>query len=382
MRFGIRSRIIGELKDFKENYNIKNARDLEIKKFKDPRRVEIYSKYQLSNSEKDMIDELYLKNYGEKIPYIWHQHYSAFSGRFDVNYFPELLYIPEMQRFLNPWTEYCKTVSDKNLFSEIADSGNVLTPTTIVSCSKNMFRNSKYEMITKEKAALEICGLKEVFIKPTVDTSSGKNCIICHINSIEEALFIFDKMGMDFAIQERLKCHESISRIYANSVNTFRIITYRWKDDILRTPSVLRIGKGGSYLDNAHAGGIFIAIEDDGTLHDTAYTEFRETYKEHPDTKLKFRDYKIDLFPRIIEAAIRMHQMIPQIGIIHWDFTLNEDGEPVVLEANVRAGGIWLCQMSHGKGPFGDKTSEILQWISFMKKQNTRNRLLYPFGKQ
>ncbi|MBR4501426.1 MAG: hypothetical protein IKP22_05985 [Clostridia bacterium] len=72
--------------------------------------------------------------------------------------------------------------------------------------------------------------------------------------------------------------------------------------------------------------------------------------------------------------------MIPQIGIIHWDFTIDKNGNPVVLEADTREVGIWISEMSHGKGPFGDKTEEILQWIRFMKKTDARERHLYPFG--
>ncbi|MBR4501425.1 MAG: hypothetical protein IKP22_05980 [Clostridia bacterium] len=134
-------------------------------------------------------------------------------------------------------------------------------------------------------------------MKPTVDTGSEKDCMLCQIKTKEDAFALFAKMGMDFTVQERLECHDSLTKIYANSVNTFRVITYRWKEAILWTPPVLRIRKGGSHLDNAHAGGIFVAVDDDGKLHDTVYTEFKETYKQHPDTKTEFKNYRIDLFP-------------------------------------------------------------------------------------
>ena len=48
-------------------------------------------------------------------------------------------------------------------------------------------------------------------------------------------------LGEDAVIQERLVCHKSITDIYPGSVNTFRVITYRWKDDVLHMPVIMRI---------------------------------------------------------------------------------------------------------------------------------------------
>jgi hypothetical protein len=67
-----------------------------------------------------------------------------------------------------------------------------------------------------------------------IDRESGK--------SIKEIVL---SKGENFVIQERIICHESIRKLYAGSVNTFRIMTYRWKDEICHTPSVMRIGQGG-----------------------------------------------------------------------------------------------------------------------------------------
>lgn len=53
-------------------------------------------------------------------------------------------------------------------------------------------------------------------------------------------------LGENFVLQERIKCHESIRKIYAGSVNTFRIMTYRWHDSIVSAPVIMRIGRGGT----------------------------------------------------------------------------------------------------------------------------------------
>ena len=87
--------------DKREKRIIHHRRVAEIDKINDPRRVKIAEMVQLSKEQKEAIDEVYMKNYGSKIPYIWHQYYTAYTGNFDPYYVPELLYIPEFERFMN-----------------------------------------------------------------------------------------------------------------------------------------------------------------------------------------------------------------------------------------------------------------------------------------
>ena len=51
--------------------------------------------------------------------------------------------------------------------------------------------------------------------------------------------------------------------LYSEAVNTFRVITYLWDGEVFHVPLALRIGQGGSYLDNAHAGGMLQNLEKD-----------------------------------------------------------------------------------------------------------------------
>uniref|UniRef100_UPI004055A4C7 sugar-transfer associated ATP-grasp domain-containing protein n=1 Tax=Acetatifactor sp. TaxID=1872090 RepID=UPI004055A4C7 len=380
-----------ELLNIKEKLLLNRARRYEEIKFRDKRRVAIYSKIQLDEEQKKAIDKLYIQNYGRKIPYTWHKHYTAFTGKFDEKYFPELLYIPEFERFMNCKEEYTKAISDKNIISMIASGIGIRTPKTILSCAAGLFRNGNYQILQKDEVKELIADVGEVFAKPTVDSGSGKGCKVYNfqggIDSVsgEPVGNVLEELGEDFVIQERLRCHASISQIYPNSVNTFRIITYRWKKDnediICHMPILMRIGQGGSYLDNAHAGGMFIALDDDGTMHQKAFTEFRQEYERHPDTGVAFAGYRIDLLPEVIKTAEKAHVSIPQVGVVNWDLTIDEQGIPVLIEANMRSGSIWLPEMSHGKGAFGEHTEEVLRWIAQMKKLRLHQRESCGYGK-
>lgn len=100
----------------------------------------------------------------------------------------------------------------------------------------------------------------------------------------------------------------------------------------------------------------------------------------HPDTGIIFKDYKIKSFNMVIESALKMHKMIPQIGIVYWDFTINQDGTPVLIECNIRNGTIYAIQMTHGVCCFGNKMPEVLQWIRKMNNTPYEKRINYSWG--
>jgi hypothetical protein len=143
-------------------------------------------------------------------------------------------------------------------------------------------------------------------------------------------------------------------------------------------PIIMRMGLGGSFTDNASLGGIFIAVDDDGRLHKSAFTEYREEYTIHPDTNVVFANMKVEHVDKMIALAKRMQYAIPQVGVVNWDFTIGEDGEPILIEANmkneVQSGSVWLPQMAHGKGAFGDNTAKVLQYIRKAKRLSFTKR--------
>lgn len=126
---------------------------------------------------------------------------------------------------------------------------------------------------------------------------------------------------------------------------------------------------------------MFCAVYDDGTMGDNAVTEFNDQFKEHPDTHLVFSDHRIEHLDKVIDAAKKMHAAIPQIGVVNSDFTINENGQAVLIEANVKNGSIWLPQMAHGVGAFGDKTEDVLRWLRFMKKLKPQERNIFAHGR-
>lgn len=342
----------------------------EQKKVRDNRRKKLYESKILTSEQKEKIDEFFIKNYGKKIPYYWHKLYMSYTGNFDEKFFPEFLFIPKLERKWNN-AKYKYALEDKNLLPILFNGlDEIKTPKMIVSCTNGIYRDSRGAILKRKDVIRKLNDVGLVFIKPSINSGSGRGCLILDMKhgidqkSKQSITTILEIYGKDFCVQELIKQNIVLSRLYSQSINTFRVTTYLWKNTIFLTPVVLRIGRGGGYLDNAHQGGMFVGIGETGKLFKVGFTEFQERFYEHPDSGIKFEDYIIPNFSRIGKAAKVLHSRLPQLGVIHWDLTLDDEDNVIVIEMNTYEGGIWLPQMAVGKGAFGDNTAEILQWIS------------------
>lgn len=337
----------------------------EYKKVNDKRRKELYAN--LTMEQQKAIDTFYIKNYGEKIPYNWHRLYTSYTGNFDLKYFPEFLGIPLLERIWN-LNKYKYAFADKNVLPLLIKKvGNVVIPEIILTCTNGMLRDNNFEVINEDKATKILSQYEKVFIKPSVDSSSGIGCEIVST----EGLSLDDKKKFyrgNYCIQSVIKNNLALKKVYPYSVNTFRVISYIWNDDIKICPIVLRMGRNKRYLDNAHQDGIFIGVKDNGLLMPCAFSEFQDRFYSHPDTGIVFENYVIPKYEEIIKTTKLLHYRIPQLGIISWDITINEKNEIVLIEANTVAGSYWLPQMAHGKSLFGDDCDGILQMIKKNKK--------------
>lgn len=361
------------LKELYARLYILFLKHLEIRKFRDRKRKNIYKTVTLTKVQKRQIDFYFKKNYGKKISYIWHRHYTAFTGNFDYRYMPEVLYIPLLENVISK-KYYQKAMEDKNnLFFLTQKTDLIRTPKTFLSRINGIYRDGNLRLISFIEAFEALKNIGQCFIKPSIGSNSGHGCALLNLvdgvdliskNSIES---ILSKYGQDYVIQEKIVSNNIIGIFNPSSVNSFRVITYILKDGTIKnTPTTFRMGRRNSFLDNAHAGGIFVSVDDEGNLGTIAFTEFNERFYEHPDSHIKFAGYKIKQFPYILVAAKKMHSLIPQIRIVNWDITIDKEGDLILLEANMRGGSVWLPQMSSGKGLFGDDIWELLSEVKGM----------------
>ena len=352
---------------------------MKLRKYFDANYNEIVNK-SLSEEQKKQIDDFYMANYGRKIPHIFHEVYYSISGSFDVRYFPETLYIPEFERFMNDKEEFGSTIENKNFLPLVAKAAGINVPKTILNNVRNILFDGDYNVLSFEQAAEALRSAENGFIiKPAVDTCGGSGIeVFTEPDKLtdEEIRNLLDSYGTDYVIQDLVKSHESIKKLHPESLQTFRVASYIKDGKVKFFPVIMRTGAGGSKVDNVSSGGLFIGVREDGSLTDVGYDYYGKEFDRHPDTGYVFRDYKIPLFPKVYEAVDRLHRHVPQLGVVNWDFSLREDGEPVLIEANCVCGGISdMSQYTSGKGMFGDDTEEVLKWIHKMESMTYVDRV-------
>ena len=67
----------------------------------------------------------------------------------------------------------------------------------------------------------------------------------------------------------------------------------------------------------------------------------------------------IPSYVKVVEKAKELHRRIGDFRVISWDFAVDEAGEPVFIEMNLKYGGTKYHQLV--RGPlFGDRTEKIL----------------------
>ena len=325
----------------------------------------------LSDKEKQEIDLFFLENYGKKMPYHWHKLYQSYTGTFHKDYFPEILFSTKLEPILNPYRE-AEFLGDKNLLPLLFEGDKeVVIPETFGACVKGRFLDYAHRFVSVEKLCEDLSEKGSCVVKKTIETSSGRDVQICDFHdgkdmktgaAVKDVLSAF---GNNFIVQEKITQHESLSRLNDTSVNTFRIITYYCNNEVHVCPVALRLGRSNADRDNIHYGGICVGVDKDGNLKPKAFSEYGDTFNEHPDTHIKFDNYVVGggCFRSVVELVKERHGRMPHLGILSWDITLDEHAKPIIIEINTTGQSAWFCQMVNGEPLFGENTADMLKLI-------------------
>ena len=333
------------------------------------RKRKLYKEIKWSTEQKEEFNSFCKSVYGKRISPRWHKLYQSINGTFDVSYVPEKIFSTIIELNANDYSR-CKVLQDKNLLPYLLSS-KAKTPATLVFNSYGKYYNEKGEIISKKEAIALISNCGMAVLKPSIDSSSGKNILFLDLedgvdkNSGAFIEAIFNKYDKNFILQKKLiQCKES-NDIYPEAINTFRITTYVLDDGIYTLPCAMRFGSGGNHLDNIHAGGFSIAISDDGVLWRYAYKlgrcDRKDKIQVHPDTGLVFDGYRIPNFNKVLQTAKDAHSCFSGVGFISWDIILNAEYEPVIVEANILGQSSWIPQVLHGKGLFGNNLKKVIE---------------------
>lgn len=178
----------------------------------------------------------------------------------------------------------------------------------------------------------------------------GKQVVVCEYDDgfvldgqqvTEETLCETVEQLSGYIATEYVHQHDYAEALYPGATNTVRILTL-WDEaagELLTAMAIQRIGTDRSRpVDNYSLGGLTAEIDlETGEIGSAARKPFDGTvpwYSTHPDTGARIEGTRVPRWETVrstVERIARRNTNIPAIG---WDVVVDEDGDPVVIEAN------------------------------------------------
>lgn len=314
----------------------------------------------LSTAQKNDIKEYWKKLTGKDVPVYWHEYFYSRNGEYSVRYVPTCLYHSSIIFHLNsrPLT---MAYTDKNSYDNYF--ADVWRPQTIIKNTNGYFYDAEKPISRVE--ALERCqDLKDVVIKPSmigkwgtgVQMFSSNKGMIKENESVNDLFNLYER---NFIIQRKVVQHKEMARLNPTSLNTLRILSYRHGDEVSIIYTVVRIGRKDKIVDNETAGGINADVDlVSGCIKDCAYGTPAEKRINMTDVGTVLKGFEIPSFKEAISIAKNLHLRLPYFHLVGWDFGIDSEGRPVMIEWNRCPD---LSQTAHGPA-FGDMTEDIIRF--------------------
>ncbi len=305
----------------------------------------------LSEQQKRVIVEVWKPYHCHyKIEFL--QYYCNFYG-YSAFYIPDDIWYNNILPHYNSRT-LAQQIDDKCLYDIFLR--NLPMPPSVLKIIDGRIYDSDYNIITMEKADSIMndasVDLEDFIIKPSVATCGGKG--IKRFSDLRlKSISDIKKEYPNAIIQRIIKQSDCLRRLNASSLNTIRISSLILNDGTLVIPAaVMRMGANGSIVDNVSSGGIFVGVDiASGTLKGYGYSRMTGQYERflaHPNSKVIFKNYKIQGFYKIIELIRNNARYLPKTRLLGWDFTLDSNNDPVMIEVNIEDHELEMMQLVNG----------------------------------
>ena len=166
---------------------------------------------------------------------------------------------------------------------------------------------------------------KSIIVKP-IDGEGGKG--------IEKFLWsdgtncnkLFEKLlsNKQILIEECIKQHKDLDKLYDKSVNTLRMFTFYKDDTSFFLQALLKIGNGG-VVDNFSSGGMYTYVSDTGDVYVEAIDQADNIYNTHPVSHQKIVGFKIPMFNEAVKLVKECAKVVPEVAYVGWDVAISEN---------------------------------------------------------
>ena len=168
-----------------------------------------------------------------------------------------------------------------------------------------------------------------------------------------------------FICEEPVIAPEYMKKMYPNSINTVRVLTYyNGTDEPVVVAALLCVGKGGAVVDNFSSGGIIAELDiDTGIITSNGVDKLNNRYVTHPDTGTQFRGFRIEQWNELLTLVKRLPPMLPQVRLIGWDIAASANNGWQIIEGNAHP-WIEIHQFCRPQG-FKRRLAEVTEWKKY-----------------
>ena len=144
-------------------------------------------------------------------------------------------------------------------------------------------------------------------------------------------------------LEEVIEQGAAMAAIHPASVNTLRIPTVVIKGtdgqpEVRLFHPTLRVGRGGSVVDNFSAGGITALIDpESGKLYTDGVDKKGNSFEAHPDTFVRFKGFQIPDWDEAVKMVKAAALSVPGNHYCGWDLAYTDKNGWCMVEANSTA---------------------------------------------
>lgn len=204
---------------------------------------------------------------------------------------------------------------------------------------------------------------KEKFILKPFSGHSGEGIEIIDISKFKSAkdLFNYTLDKVPYVAEELIIQADGLGCFHKESVNTIRVVTFYYRNDVSILWTFLRTGQGKSAVDNMGSAG-FGALIDSETGKIISDGVDWKGYKEevHPDSKIKFKGYQIPKWSELLDIVKNLASEVSAMHCVGWDLALTDKGW-VLVEGNARPQCVTIQTFTKkGYKPYYDKMYTLI----------------------
>ena len=299
----------------------------------------------------------YWKRFGRRPKQFWFELAGSRDQRMDPRFIPSDLYYIELLPYINN-LPFRWAIEDKNYLDRRFT--DVKQAVTVCRRIAGEYYDADMELI-QEDDAVSLCMKNggELFIKPAVYSGFGMKIkkfdpSECTEEQIKE---LFDETGSNCIVQEKIDQHPALAALNPKSVSTVRVLSLFVEGSVYISLIYLRIPAAGS--SHVIVGDeINAEILPDGRVYQKAWHDKGFWIDAHV-AELYDDAFMVPGMDRICDEVRRLHPMVGHLKWIGWDFTIDKDGDPVLIELNTTPGD--HAQRVCGRPLFGEMTDWILE---------------------